>query len=76
MIEWSQIQDMIVYKVFMRHSGKIGPIFEGSSPNIYGELEEIGTIRIILKDGRQIEIKNVLTPFTVVDYIKKVYLKK
>ncbi|WP_338601357.1 hypothetical protein V6M85_13870 [Sulfolobus tengchongensis] len=74
-LQWSEINDILVLRTFMRHYNRLRTftVLDATRPN--PESIEFGTIKIITKDGKQIEINEVVDPRTVVDYIKKVYLK-
>jgi len=68
-LKWSEIFDIFVIreyeKSFFTYYRGYG---EGSS-------YKMGTIRVITKDGRGIDITNVINPKEIVEYIKNIYLK-
>lgn len=60
LLRWSEIADIFVIREYQEihlHSGRV---------TIYKK----GTIRLITKNGRVIDIKNVLSPKEIVEYIK------
>jgi len=75
-LPWTEINDIIVFRTFMRHynRSRTFTVLDATRPN--PESMEFGSIKVITNDGRQIEIKEVISPHSVVDFIKKTYLKK
>ena len=65
-LKWSEIFDIFVIReyeeLFLSSSGR-------------GSSYKMGTIRVITKDGRGIDITNVINPKEIVEYIKNIYLK-
>lgn len=74
-LPWTAISDILVLRTFMRHYDRLRTftVLDAIRPN--PESVEFGTIKIVTNDGRQIEINEVVSPRTVVEFIKKTYLK-
>jgi len=65
LLRWGEIADLFVIHEYLEihsYSGR-------------GTIYKKGTIRVITKDGRAIDIKNVISPKEIVEYIKNTYLK-
>jgi len=65
-LRWSEVADVSVireYENFIsKHFGR-------------GTVKKRGTVRVITKDGREIDIPNVINPKETVEFIKNTYLK-
>ncbi|MEM0054830.1 hypothetical protein [Metallosphaera sp.] len=74
-LPWTAISDILVLRTSMRHYDRLRTftVLDATRPN--PESVEFGTIKIVTNDGRQIEINEVVSPRTVVEFIKKTYLK-
>ena len=76
-LPWTAISDILVLRTYMRHYNnnilRTFTVLDAIRPN--PESVEFGTIKIVTNDGRQIEINEVVSPHTVVEFIKKTYLK-
>ncbi|MEM3355678.1 MAG: hypothetical protein QXS43_09455 [Metallosphaera sp.] len=74
-LPWTAISDILVLRTSMRYYNRLRTftVLDATRPN--PESVEFGTIKIVTNDGRQIEINEVVSPRTVVEFIKKTYLK-
>ncbi|MEM3721550.1 hypothetical protein, partial [Metallosphaera sp.] len=74
-LPWTAISDILVLRTSMRYynRSRTFTVLDATRPN--PESVEFGTIKIVTNDGRQIEINEVVSPRTVVEFIKKTYLK-
>ena len=73
-LPWTAISDILVLRTFVRYYRlRTFTVLDAIRPN--PESVEFGTIKIVTNDGRQIEINEVVSPHTVVEFIKKTYLK-
>ena len=73
-LPWTAISDILVLRTFVRYYRlRTFTVLDDIRPN--SESVEFGTIKIVTNDGRQIEINEVVSPRTVVEFIKKTYLK-
>ena len=73
-LPWTAISDILVLRTFVRYYRlRTFTVLDDIRPN--SESVEFGTIKIVTNDGRQIEINEVVSPHTVVEFIKKTYLK-
>nr|WP_011182884.1 hypothetical protein [Sulfolobus tengchongensis]AAT46513.1 hypothetical protein [Sulfolobus tengchongensis] len=74
-LPWTAISDILVLRTSMRYynRSRTFTVLGATRPN--PESVEFGTIKIVTNDGRQIEINEVVSPRTVVEFIKKTYLK-
>ena len=74
-LPWTAISDILVLRTFVRHYDRLRTFTLLDVIRPHPESEEFGTIKIVTNDGRQIEINEVVSPHTVVEFIKKTYLK-
>ena len=74
-LPWTAISDILVLRTFVRHYDRLRTFTVLDVIRPYPESVEFGTIKIVTNDGRQIEINEVVSPHTVVEFIKKTYLK-
>ena len=65
-LRWSEVADISVIR---EHENFILKRFGG------GTVKKRGTVRVITKDGREIDITNVINPKETVEFVKNTYLK-
>ena len=76
-LKWEEIDDIYVLNEYYESSSRLSlRTLQTGIPRTTGVTYVMGTLRVHTKDGRQIDIKNVINPKETADYIRKVYLKK
>jgi hypothetical protein len=75
-LRWSEIVNIfVIHEYEITKSNLSVRTLQAGVPSMSGTIYIMGTFRVITKDGREIDIKNVINPKEILEYIKNTYLK-
>ncbi|BDB97466.1 hypothetical protein [Saccharolobus caldissimus] len=75
-LKWSEIKNIfVIHEYEVTRSNMSLRTLQTGVPTFNGRVYRMGTWRIITVDGKEIDIKNVINPKEMLEYIKNTYLK-
>ena len=76
LLGWNEIANIfVIHEYEITKSNLSLRTLQTGVPSMSGTIYKMGTFRVITKDGREIDIKNVINPKEILEYIKNTYLK-